>query len=59
MTKQDILIALENMEVFGGSFIQSLAFCYSQADPSNQEKLLNAFMSDFLKYYHFNHDERN
>ena len=56
MTKHFINKALENMDRFGGSFIQSLAFCYSQADPSNQEKLLNAFMSDFLEYYHFNHD---
>ena len=58
MNKHQIFKALENMDRFGGSFIQSLAFFYSKADPLNQEKLLNAFMSDFLEYYHFNHDER-
>ena len=58
MTKHFINKAIENMDRFGGSFVQSLAVCYRKADPANQEKLLNAFMSDFLEYYHFNHDER-
>ena len=56
MTKQDIYIALENMEVFGGSFVQSLAVCYRKADPSNQTILYNAFEHLFFKYARFKDD---
>jgi len=56
MNNHQIYKALENMDRFGGSFMQSLAVCYRKADPCNQEKLLYAFMSDFLEYYHFNDD---
>jgi hypothetical protein len=56
MTKHQIYKALENMDRFGGSFVQSLAFCYSQADPDNQETLLNAFKSTFVKYANFKND---
>ena len=54
MTKHFINKALENMDRFGGSFVQSLAFCYSQADPDNQTVLYNAFESTFIKYAKFN-----
>ena len=47
---------LENMDRFGGSFVQSLAFCYSQADPDNQEILYNAFEHIFFKYAKFKDD---
>ena len=56
MTKQDIYIALENMDRFGSSFEQSLAFCYSQADPGNQTILYNAFEHLFFKYAKFKND---
>ena len=54
MTKHFIYKALENMDRFGGSFEQALAFCYSQADPDNQTILYNAFESIFFKYAKFN-----
>ena len=42
------------MDRFGGSFIASLAFCYSQADPDNQTILFNAFEATFTEYANFN-----
>ena len=54
MDKHQIYIALDNMDRFGGSFVASLAFCYSQADPDNQTILYNAFESTFIKYAKFN-----
>ena len=54
LTKYQINTALDNMDRFGGSFISSLAFCYSQADPDNQTILYNAFESTFIKYAKFN-----
>ena len=59
MTKHFINKALENMDRFGGSFVQSLAFCYSQADPDNQTILYNAFESTFIKYAKFNGQEKS
>ena len=56
MTKHFINRALENMDRFGGRFVQSLAFCYSQADPDNQEILYNAFEHIFFKYAKFKDD---
>ena len=56
MSKQDIYIAVENMEVFGGSFVQSLAVCYRKADPDNQTILYNAFEHLFFKYARFKDD---
>ena len=53
MNKQQIHTALDNMDRFGGSFIASLAFCYSQAD---QTILFNAFESTFIKYANFNNE---
>ena len=54
MNKHQINTALDNMDRFGGSFIASLAFCYSQADPNNQTILFNAFEATFTKYANFN-----
>ena len=59
MTKQQIYTALDNMDRFGGSFISSLAFCYSQADPDNQTILFNAFEATFTKYANFNGQEES
>ena len=56
MTKHFIYKALENMDRFGSSFEQSLAFCYSQADPDNQTILYNAFEHLFFKYARFKDD---
>ena len=53
LSKQQIYIALENMDRYGGSFVASLAFCYSQADPDNQTILYNAFEAIFTKYANF------
>ena len=54
MNKYQINTALDNMQRFGGSFVASLAFCYSKADPGNQTVLYNAFESTFIKYAKFN-----
>ena len=59
MNKQQIYTALDNMDRFGGSFISSLAFCYSQADPDNQTILFNAFEATFTKYANFNGQEES
>ena len=56
MDKHQINTALDNMDRFGGSFIASLAFCYSQADPDNQSILFNAFEATFTNYAYFNED---
>ena len=56
LSKQQIYIALDNMDRFGGRFVASLAFCYSQADPDNQTILLNAFEATFTKYANFKND---
>jgi len=53
LSKNQIYTALDNMDRFGGSFVASLAFCYSQADPDNQTILLNAFEATFTKYANF------
>ena len=54
LTKHQIHTALDNMQKFGGSFVASLAFCYSKADPDNQTILYNGFESTFIKYANFN-----
>ena len=56
MEKHQIYTALDNMDRFGGSFVSSLAFCYSQADPDNQTILFNAFENLFNKYATFEDD---
>ena len=58
MNKHLINTALDNMDRFGGSFVASLAFCYSQADPDNQSILFNAFEATFTKYANFNGQEK-
>jgi len=57
LSKQQIYTALDNMDRFGGSFVASLAFCYSQADPDNQTILLNAFEATFTKYANFPNED--
>jgi len=59
MNKEQIYTALDNMDRFGGSFVASLAFCYSQADPDNQTILFNAFEAIFTKYANFNGQEES
>ena len=54
MDKYQIYTALQNMDRFGGSFVQALACCYSLADPDNKTILLNAFEPTFKKYIDFN-----
>ena len=56
LTKHQIYTALDNMDMFGGSFVASLAHCYSQADPDNQTVLYNAFESTFIKFANFKND---
>jgi len=56
MNKHQIYTALDNMDRFGGSFVASLAFCYSQADPDNQTILYNAFEATFTKYANFKNE---
>ena len=56
MSKQDIYIALENMDRFGGSFVKSLAVCYKKADPINQKILYEAFEHFFFEYAKFKDD---
>ena len=56
MTKHFISKALENMDTFGGSFVQSLAVYYRKADPDNQTILYNAFEHLFFKYAKFKDD---
>ena len=57
MTKHFIYKALENMDRFGGSFVQSLAVCYRKADPDNQTILYNAFEHIFFKYAKFKKED--
>jgi len=56
MTKYFIYRAIENMDMFGGSFVQSLAVCYRKADPENRTILYNAFEHLFFKYARFKYD---
>ena len=56
MDKYEIYTALQNMDRFGGSFVQSLAVCYRKADPDNQTILYNAFEHLFFKYAKFKDD---
>ena len=56
MTKHFIYKALENMDRFGGSFVQSLAVCYRKADPDNKEILIKSFNKIFTKYANFSNE---
>ena len=53
MNKHQIYKALENMDRFGGSFMQSFAICYKRADPINQKILYEAFEHFFFEYAKF------
>jgi len=57
MEKHQIYTALDNMDRFGGSFIASLAHCYSLADPNNQTVLFDAFEAIFTKYANFKNED--
>ena len=41
---------IENMEKYGGSFVNALAECARRADPFNLDKLTDAFWDYFVKY---------
>ena len=56
LSKNQIYIALDNMNRFGGSFVASLAVCYRKADPDNQTVLFNAFEATFTKYANFTNE---
>ena len=56
MDKYEIYTAIQNMDRFGGSFIQTLAVCYKKADPINQKILYEAFEHFFFKYAKFEDD---
>lgn len=45
-----MLDVVNNMDKYGGSFVQSLAACYYTADPFNKRRLLAAFFEYFIKY---------
>ena len=59
MNKYQINTALDNMDRFGGSFLASLAFSYSQADPDNQTILFNAFEATYTIFANFNGQEES
>jgi hypothetical protein len=51
MIRQDEKIEIiENMEKFGGSFVKALSQCILRADPSNLQKLEDAFGEYFEMY---------
>ena len=56
LSQDQISIALSNMDIYGGSFIQSLAVCYRKADPGNKDILLKSFNKIFTKYANFKND---
>lgn len=43
MSYEEIWQMISRMEKYGGSFVVALANAFKFADPSNREKLLNAF----------------
>lgn len=51
MTDKNYMIAAEEMERTGGSFVKALAGAFFRADAINTEKLLNAFPEYFEEYY--------
>ena len=57
MTEYFINKALENMDRFGGSFVQSLTVCYRKADPDNKDILLKSFNKIFIKYANFTNEK--
>jgi len=56
-TEEQILIALFNMNKYGGGFVQSLTVCYRKADPDNKEILIKSFNKIFIKYANFTNED--
>ena len=56
LTKDEISIALFNMNKYGGGFVQSLTVCYRKADPDNKDILLKSFYKIFIKYANFSNE---
>ena len=54
LNEEQISIALSNMDIYGGGFVQSLTVCYRKADPGNKDILLKSFNKIFIKYANFN-----
>lgn len=44
------LAIADNMNKYGGSFVQALSTCVYRADPINLRRLIEAFTEYFLKY---------
>jgi len=57
LTEDQILIALFNMNKYGGGFVQSLTVCYRKADPDNKEVLIKSFNKIFIKYANFPNED--
>lgn len=47
--EKDIRV-IEAMEMYGGSFVVALAYCFRKADSRNYEKLKNTFSEYFNQY---------
>jgi len=50
MNYDELWKMISRMEKYGGSFVQALANAFKYADPTNREKLLNAF-PDYVNQY--------
>lgn len=53
VTTEEIDRALQNMRIYGGSFVRQLAILYYHADNGNQTILLQVFGSYFHEYFNF------
>jgi hypothetical protein len=49
MTDHDMDV-VEQMEKYGGSFVQALAVCFRRADPNNLVKLKETFAEYWQQY---------
>jgi hypothetical protein len=49
MIEEDYYI-IERMEIYGGSFVKSLANCFRHADPINRQKLKETFKEYWKQY---------
>ena len=56
LNEEQISIALSNMDIYGGGFVQSLTVCYRKADPNNKDILLKSFNKIFIKYANFSNE---
>jgi hypothetical protein len=59
VTSENQYEVLGAMAQYGGSFVQTLARLYRQADPDNQQKLVIAFGHEFCRYGQVVTDARN